>query len=131
MNTPDNNSTEWNEFKAGVDESLAELTESFSNWKTGIMNQYLLNEDVYIFDFANDGDGYSCFSTQNRPCCISRKQMAMEDEASWDQFNEILYAYKNREYGKIECRRPYGMEHDGTDACWLTDLNTVTCDGTY
>ena len=130
MNTPDNNSTEWNEFKAGVDESLAELTESFSNWKTGIMNQYLLNEDVYIFDFANDGDGYSCFSTQNRPCCISSKQMDMEDQATLNQFNEFVKAYKNREIEKIECRRPYGMEHDGTNACWLTDLNTVTCDGT-
>ena len=95
------------------------------------MNEYLLNEDVYIFDFANDGDGHTCFSTQNRPCCISRKQIGLNEEASWEQFNKILKAYTNRKYETIECRRPYGMEHDGTDACWLTDLNTVTCDGTY
>ena len=125
------NSTEWDEFKAGVDENLAELKESFSTWKTGIINQYLLNEDVYIFDFANDGEGYACDSTQNRPCCLSLKQLRLEDKATLDQFNEMLSAYQKREYLTIECRRPYGMVHDGTDACWHRDLNTVTCDGMY
>ena len=124
------NGTDWDDFKAGVDENLDKLQESFSDWKTGLMNEYLLNEDVYIFDFANHADGHMCFSIQNRPCCISRNQMNMGDQASWDQYREVQSAYRADAFETIECRSPYGMEHDDKNACFLTDLNTV-CDGTY
>ena len=125
------NGTEWDEFKAGVDENIDKLKEKFSTWKTGLMNEYLLNEDVYIFDFANNQDGYACFTAQNRPCCISRTRFGEEDSDSWDQYSEILSAVRNGAYETIECRRPYGMEHDGKNACFLTDMYDVTCEGTF
>ena len=42
-----------------------------------------------------------------------------------------LSAVRNSAYETIECRRPYGMEHDGKNACFLTDMYDVTCEGTF
>ena len=45
------------EFQNEMEENLNELVEKYTaiaeEWKTGLMNQYLLNEEVSIYDWAN------------------------------------------------------------------------------
>jgi len=126
------NSTEWDELKAGLDESFDELQETFSNWKAGYIDKFLLNEDVYIYDFENDPKKLTCYSTGGgKPCCLSE----CDEDSGNPQYKAIYDAWVNGEWGttaeKIDCRRPFGMEYNGQNACWLTDLKIVTCEEKY
>ena len=111
------------------------------------MDQYLLNDDVYLYDFANReskaGNGpFQCRMFDSKPCCIPNEIWTEfdknKDPQRPPQVMAVINAYnkengKNR--GKIPCRHHYGMQHeyDGVleAQCWHDNDDNVECEGKF
>ena len=109
------------------------------------MNQYLLNEEVHVYDFAN-AEPMICDLFDKVPCCIPRDDFkGPEDDLSEVAKNwiEVWKAQRNREKPeekaeKIPCPHNFGLVHKGENACMLRnydakidDDRTFTCDGKF
>ena len=97
-----------------------------------MMNEYLLNEDVYIYDFVN-GD-HQCFLFDEEPCCIPSAEIdpylgPFSDGEPIPQVEKFIEATSNQEYDKIDCRSDYGLKNDDKNHCFMINYPTVTCEG--
>ena len=68
---PDFNITQFQtEMEDKLNDIVEEYTKIAEEWKTGLMNQYLLNEDVSIYDWSQ-GES-RCIGPVHRPVCPVR-----------------------------------------------------------
>ena len=112
-----------------LDSISGNLKEKFSSWKTGVMNQYLLNEDVYVYDFAN-AEPMVCAIMGEVPCCRA-------DSDFWkDPVPEELKKWKSAWYrnsgvkrGAINCPVSFGIEYEGKNNCWIGTYPELQCEG--
>ena len=105
-----------------------ELQGKFSKWKASMMNQYLLNEEVHIYDFAN-GEPMLCDIMNGVPCCRPRDDFkgrkVPEDVKQW----KSMWRDKKKRK-QIDCPETFGLEHEGKNACLLFEYD-ATCDGKF
>ena len=97
-----------------------------------MMNEYLLNEDVHIYDFAK-GD-HKCYLFNEEPCCIPSTEIdpylrPFADGEPISQVEKFIVATRKRQYDIINCRSDYGLKHDDTNHCFMINYPTVTCEG--
>merc|ERR1711931_392140 len=62
--------TDFADFKANLEGKYEELTSGVQEWKTGIMNAYLLNEEVSLYDWSQ-GPSNCIVAKDYTPCCTS------------------------------------------------------------
>ena len=122
-------------FEETVTKPLDTLTQTeqgtFSKWKTTIMNQLLLNEEVHVYDFVN-AEPMLCDMFNGVPCCRPRDDFRSErgkdlpeDVQEWQN----VWATKKKPK-KMNCPENFGLEHDGKNACFMFDYD-ATCDGKF
>jgi len=134
----------WDNMKGELETNYAEIKDNINKWKTKAMDQYLLNDDVYLYDFANReskaGNGpFQCRMFDGNPCCVPYDIWTSFDETKDPprptQMMAFIKAYnadngKNR--GKIPCRHNFGLEHeyDGVleSLCRFENDENVECE---
>jgi len=134
----------WDNMKGELETNYADIKDNINKWKTKAMDQYLMNEDVYLYDFANReskaGKGpFQCRMFDGNPCCIPNEIWTefdkTKDPQRPPQVMAVIKAWtdaggKNRK--KIPCRESYGMEHeyDGVleAQCWHENDENVECE---
>ena len=111
------------------------------------MNQYLLNEEVHVYDFAN-GEPMACDLFEGVPCCIPRDDFYYSPEKPISDLAQNWAAvWRQQRYTaeKVECPENFGLVHNGENACLIRDYNrtiekhlsandeatTFTCDGKF
>lgn len=129
----DNNGTEWDEAMAELDVEFEEFKDSLSEWKTGLLNQYLLNEDVHIYDFSNMGD-MVCDMLSNIPCCYP--QGIFEENPKGSQashWSEVIKEYGSKSSEKIKCYNDFDLKNpsNGESICFLNNYPYTTCEEQY
>ena len=134
--------SEWDDMKNAAEENYADIKESINKWKTKAMDQYLLNTDVYLYDFANReskaGKGpFECRMLEGNPCCIP-EDIWNKKEPRHPQVQTIIDEFiaktgKNRK--KIKCHDHFGLQHDYgygnglEDQCRHENDEGVECEG--
>ena len=76
----------WNDMQAGFEDMKDDLKDNINKWKAKAMDQFLLNEDVYLYDFANReskaGKGpFQCRIFDSKPCCVPNEIWTAFDES--------------------------------------------------
>ena len=133
----------WNDMQAGFEDIKDDLKDNINKWKTKAMDQFLLNEDVYLYDFANReskaGKGpFQCRMLDNKPCCIPTEVWDQTSPSRPSQMMKIIQAHqdssgKNRK--KTACYHHIGMQHEYDqsvgleDQCWHENDEGVECEG--
>jgi len=68
-------------FQADMEEKLNDLVEEYTKkaeeWKAGLMNQYLLNEEVSIYDWSQ-GESRCIVAKDYTPCCTTDRRQYFE-----------------------------------------------------
>ena len=131
--------------KGELETNYADIKDNLKKWKTKAMDQYLMNEDVYLYDFANReskaGKGpFQCRMFDSKPCCIPNEIWTEFDSTKNPerppQVMAVIKAYndasgQNRK--KIPCHDHFGLEHeyDGVleAQCWHETDEGVECEG--
>ena len=112
-----------------LDSISGNLKEKFSSWKTGVMNQYLLNEDVYVYDFAN-AEPMICTIMGEVPCCRADgdfwKDPVPEELKKW---KSAWYRNSGVKRGAINCPVSFGIEYEGKNNCWIGTYPELKCEG--
>jgi len=134
----------WDNMKGELETNYADIKDSINKWKTKAMDQYLMNEDVYLYDFANReskaGNGpFQCRMFDGNPCCIPNEIWTEfdknKDPPRPPQVMAVIKAWtdaggKNRK--KIPCRHNFGLEHeyDGVleSLCRFENDENVQCE---
>ena len=142
---PEEPELSWDNMKGELETNYAEIKDNINKWKAKAMDQYLLNDDVYLYDFANReskaGNGpFQCRMFDGNPCCIPNEIWTEldknKDPPRPPQVMAVIKAWtdadgKNRK--KIPCRDSFGLEHeyDGVleAQCWLENDENVECEG--
>ena len=145
LDQPEDSELSWDNMKGELETNYAEIKDNINKWKAKAMDQYLLNDDVYLYDFANReskaGNGpFQCRMFDGNPCCVPYDIWTSFDETKDPprptQMMAFIKAYnaddgKNR--GKIPCRHNFGLEHeyDGVleSLCRFENDENVECEG--
>ena len=103
----------------------------YTKWKTSLINQFLLNEEVHVYDFAN-GKPMVCSLFNGVPCCIPRDDLyGRSEHLSEDVKNWIkVLQTQSKKAKKINCPETFGLVHNGENACLLFEYD-ATCDGKF
>jgi len=111
-----------------LDSISDDLKQKFSSWKTGVMNQYLLNEDVYVYDFAN-AEPMICTIMGEVPCCRADgdfwKDPVPEELKKW---KSAWYRNSGIKISEVNCPVSFGLEYEGKNACWLQSYPELKCE---
>jgi len=97
-NSSSSQTADFENFKANLEGKYEELTSGVQEWKTGIMNAYLLNEEVSLYDWSQ-GPSKCIVAKDYTPCCTS-------DMAEWKDWKHDSMWSEN--FGVSEftyCRR--------------------------
>ena len=125
--------------KNAAEENYAEIKDKINKWKTKAMDQYLLNTDVYLYDFANReskaGKGpFQCRMLDGKPCCIPED--LWNKKAETPQVKKIIdefIAKRGRNRKIIKCHDHFGLQHDYSDGlkdqCRHYNDEGVECEG--
>jgi len=118
---------------AELDVEFENFKDSFSEWKTGLLNQYLLNEDVHIYDFSTMGD-MVCDMLSNIPCCYP--QGIFEENPKGSQashWSEVIKEYGSKSSEKIKCYKDFDLKnpYSGESICFLKNYPYTTCEEQY
>ena len=99
------------------------------------MNQYLLNDEVHVYDFAN-GKPMVCDVFDKVPCCIPRDDFMLppnERSEPVKKWQEVWRTQRTEE--KIDCPGNFGLVHEGKNACKMRNFDgsdgKFTCDGKF
>ena len=126
--------------KNAAEENYAEIKDKINKWKTKAMDQYLLNTDVYLYDFANReskaGKGpFQCRMLDGKPCCIPEDLWKKKDPAH-SQVQKIIDEFKikkGKNRKKIKCHDHFGLQYDYgnglEDQCRHFNDEGVECEG--
>ena len=147
----------WDNLEAEFDSKMTDIKETYNKWKTKAMDQFLLNEDVYLYDFANReskaGPGpFVCAMLSGKPCCIPSETWNKEDPRP-PQMMEVIKKFeesRGRNRKKEACYHHFGVQHeydsetgrvnpscksDKTcqleDQCWHENDEGVQCEGKF
>ena len=126
--------------KNEAEANYAEIKDTINKWKTKAMDQYLLNNDVYLYDFANReskaGKGpFQCRMLDGKPCCIPEELWNKKNPAH-SQVQKIVDQFtakvgKNRK--KMKCHDHFGLQYDygngPEDQCRHYNDEDVECEG--
>ena len=132
----------WDNLEAEFDSQKDKIKDSYKKWKTKAMDQFLLNEDVYLYDFANReskaGPGpFVCVMFSGKPCCIPSETWNKEDPRA-PQMMEVIKKFeesKGKNRKKEACYHPFGVQHEYDpdtgleDQCWHENDEGVQCEG--
>jgi len=132
----------WDNMKDELETNFADFKDNINKWKTKAMDQFLLNEDVYLYDFVNReskaGKGpFRCRIFDNKPCCIPNEIWEQTTPSRPSQMQKIINAFtgtlgKNRV--KTACYNHFGLQHEYDaskgleNQCWHEDDNGVECE---
>ena len=111
--------SEWDNMKTAAEENYADIKDKLSKWKTKAMDQYLLNTDVYLYDFANReskaGKGpFQCRMLDGNPCCIP-DEIWKRQNPQHSQVKKIIDTFidkKGKNRKNIPCKDHFGVQHD-------------------
>ena len=104
------------------------------------MNQYLLNDEVHVYDFAN-GKPMVCDLFNGVPCCIPREDFMVPPGTFRDDRSETVNKWEEvwrtqrREPKKINCPETFGLDYEGKNACKMINYDgsdgKFTCNGKF
>jgi len=123
---------------------MTDIKDTYNKWKTKAMDQFLLNEDVYLYDFANReskaGPGpFVCAMFSGYPCCIPSEIWNKQDPRP-PQMMEVIKKFeesKGRNRKKQACYHHFGVQHEYDsetgleDQCWHENDEGVQCEDKF
>ena len=132
----------WDTLEGEFDSKMTDIKDTYNKWKTKAMDQFLLNEDVYLYDFANReskaGPGpFVCAMFSEYPRCIPSETWNKQDPRPL-QMMEVIDKFeesKGRNRKKQACYHHFGAQHEYDsktgleDQCWHENDEGVQCEG--
>ena len=124
--------------KNAAEENYAEIKDKINKWKTKAMDQYLLNTDVYLYDFANReskaGKGpFQCRMLDGKPCCIPEDIWNKKDSSQVKKIIDTFLVKKGKNRKIMKCHDHFGLQHDYgnglEDQCRHYNDESVECEG--
>ena len=119
---------------ADMDAGIGNVTASLTEWKTGLMNQYLLNEDVSIYDFSTQGK-IVCYLFSNIPCCYTWEEWGngYKESTQAMHFEDVSNKLGAKHSDRVQCYKDFGLKHpdDGENTCYELNYIQTTCEGIF
>jgi len=125
-----NNGTEWEAAMAELNAGVEDMKASFTEWKTGMINQYLLNEDVSIYDFSGMGE-MVCKQFGGIPCCYPQSKWSRSTQMY--HYYDMFWKHKDKNFEKVNCYVDMDLKDptSGKSLCFEENYPYTVCEEQY